>query len=236
MCGHLIKPSTIAYLNQWYKNDRLLIESLALNNPKALGEPFRKLAAKYMVARNFSTTNIKGNGRSEKIAQLWSQVATVVCSVEINDRMSEHKMVHDLANKLGGIFPPKSGSKIVQPTLLSAATKFLWFRGHTSIRIYDKRAVEALNQLQKLRERKSRRVNGDYAAFAKAWNEEFRSYKSELMAAKSELPHQLNWSIVPQDEHDKALCVTKKNWFSERVFDKFLWTIGTGEKGADSFE
>lgn len=236
MRRHLIKPSTIAYLNQWYKSDRLLMESLAPSNPNGLGENFRRLAAKYMVARNFSTTNIKKSGRSEKTAQLWSQVATAVCSVDINDRTLDHKMVHDLANKLGEIFPPKSGGKSVQPTLLSAATKFLWFRGHTSIRIYDKRAVEALNQLQKLRERKSRRVNGDYASFAKAWNEEFRSYKPELMEAQSELPNQLDWSIVPQDEHDKALRVAQKKWFSERVFDKFLWTIGTGKKGADSFE
>jgi hypothetical protein len=190
-----------------------------------------------MVARNFKT---RGMTTAAQIARHWKTVAKAVCELE-QDNSSAHAQVHGLANRLGGILPPTSWKGKAQPLLLSAASKFLWFRGHTSIRIYDKRAKDALNVMQKNRAKSAGKrewkVDSNYARFADAWDQEFNEHKHLIDAAIAALPKQMDWSIIPcGPERKMATKAIRETWFADRVFDKFLWTIGSSGTGAETFE
>lgn len=52
-----------------------------------------------------------------------------------------------------------------------------------------------------------------------------------VCAAVIALADALQWSIVPDgDERSEALKIMKKSWFRDRVFDKYLWTVGSGDE------
>lgn len=242
MSTHPFKHCALGYLNQWYRTDRQFMNDLTaecdLDN---LGASFHKLASKYMVARNFSTKEFKGDKRQIEIDRCWIKVAKAVCSTEIDRRASASDEVHALADALGKIFLNAERKDKADPTLLSAASKFLWFRGHHTIRIYDKRAVTALNQLQHVRAKatgkRKWKVDGDYQLFSDAWNQEFAACQPSLNVAIGALKEQLDWSTIPDGrERGKAARVIGKPWFRDRVFDKYLWHIGEAKiGGAGSF-
>ncbi|MYN19198.1 hypothetical protein GTP81_20815 [Rugamonas sp. FT107W] len=223
MQAHLIRSAALGYLNQWDKTDLPLATRLrADTHARDLALDFHELATKYNVVRNFDTKEAKKTGPKE-VDRLWGKVARAVCAVEVSEDSPE-KQVHALAKKLGEIFPRSSGKR--QPFLLSAATKFLWFRGHTSIRIYDKRAVDALNALIKARG-ETNKVNGDYKEFADEWETEYKRLLPNIRTAIRELPDVAKWSGIPEGKaRDQALKDCKRVWFRDRVFDKYLWALG----------
>jgi hypothetical protein len=231
MHRNLPRPAALAYLNQWEETDKPLATILRSDvGLKDLAIEFRKLATRYNVVRNFSTKEARKHG-PKQVERLWRKVADSVCKVELNDEASPSEEVHLLAQKLGGIFPLADDATKSQPVLLSAATKFLWFRGHTNIRIYDKRAVVALNALIKLRdEGKARKVDGDYKLFAAEWDTEYKRLRAQIKGAIKDLPQVVHWSTVPEANRKSALADSRNDWFSDRVFDKILWI--TGEKNA----
>jgi predicted GNAT superfamily acetyltransferase len=229
MNGNLTRPAALAYLNQWERTDKRLATILRSDaGPKELASAFRELATKYNVVRNFSTKEARKDG-PKQVERLWGKVADTVSKVELDEEASPSKEVHRLARKLGGIFPLAEDDAKSQPVLLSAATKFLWFRGHTNIRIYDKRAVVALNALIKLRgEGKGKKVDGDYELFTAEWDTEYKRLRAEIKGAIKDLPQVVHWSTVSETNRKSALADSKNDWFCDRVFDKILWI--TGEK------
>lgn len=234
MTNHLIKPCALAYLNQWHKTDQHIFAGFAKSKSlPVLANALQLLAAKYQVARNFPVKAISKNHGEEDVTKRWHQAAQAVQDVQFSER-DHARIVHDLANELGTIFYFAGGNK-AKATLISAATKFLWFKGHTDIRIYDKRAVQALNPMQKKRAlsegKTGWRVDGDYALYARAWHQEYVEREPEIITAITELPSQFDWSIVPAGEdREKALAEMKTGRFRERVFDRLLWTIGEADK------
>ena len=228
MNGNLARPAALSYLNQWERTDKPLTTILRSDaKQKELAVAFRELATKYNVVRNFSTKEARKAG-PQQVDLLWRKVANAVRKVELTPTDSPTDEVNRLAKKLGKIFPlaDDAGS---QPILLSAATKFLWFHGHTSVRIYDKRAVASLNSLRKLRgDGKEQKVDGNYELFAAAWELEYKALRSELKEAIRDLPSIIHWSTVPEANRKTALKDSKTEWFQDRVFDKILWI--TGEK------
>ncbi|MBB3117607.1 hypothetical protein [Pseudoduganella violacea] len=226
MNENLARPAALSYLNQWERTDKPLATILRSDaGPKELAIAFRELATKYNVVRNFSTKEAKKAG-PRQVELLWRKVANAVRKVELTSTDSPADEVHRLAKKLGKIFPLADDAG-AQPILLSAATKFLWFRGHTSVRIYDKRAVAALNALSKLRDdSKGQKVDGDYELFAAAWELEYQALRSELKEAIKGLPGVAHWSMVPEANQKSALKDSKADWFQDRVFDKILWING----------
>jgi hypothetical protein len=229
MNRNLTRPAALAYLNQWERTDKPLATILRGDaGPKELAVAFRDLATKYNVVRNFSTKEARKAG-PEHVERLWKKVAETVRQVELDEEASPSKEVHKLARKLGRIFPLAKDDATSQPVLLSAATKFLWFSGHTNIRIYDKRAVVALNALIKLRgEGKGKKVDGDYELFTAEWDTEYKRLRAEIKGAIKDLPQVVHWSTVPETSRKSALADSRHDWFCDRVFDKILWV--TGEK------
>jgi hypothetical protein len=74
-------------------------------------------------------------------------------------------------------------------------------------------------------------VNGSYTHFARAWDEEYLMRAKVVRSAVTALADALQWSIVPDgDERSEALKIMKESWFRDRIFDKDLWMIGSGDE------
>lgn len=225
---HLMKHAAFGYLSQWHQTDSDLMANIVLEETlEKQGQAFSKLATKYQVIRTFPIKKIRDTEGDKGVAKRWRKVATSVARVQLDesDASATADKVHTLALRLGEIFSAKDDPK-ENPSLISAATKFLWFAGNTSIRIYDKRAVEALNELSG-----SDPVNGDYGAYAKAWDEEFNKRKQMVKTTiRGSIAH-IDWSAIPEGvARTLAIKVSKTEWFGDRVFDKFLWTSGAKKK------
>ena len=216
----LMKHSALSYANQWFMTDRVLIRELvdadsSEVNAAVLGD----LAAKYMVSRGFKKDKDDPHSGSRR----WIKAAVHLKDSVLSDAPVEVK-VHALAIDLGRVAPVQSATGT---NLLSAATKFLWFAGQHRVRILDRRAVEALGRLRGLRGK----LGSDYAVYDEVWQEQFDEHQGALGEAVAELPGQLDWSLIPSEKHTEAKAVFKQSWFSDRVFDKYLWTLGVSAGG-----
>jgi hypothetical protein len=211
-----VKPYALAYLNQWHEFDRDYRNALQAD---AQAEKLRKLAATYVVAWNFKA------GGKHMTPRLWQDVARAVGEVDIDDTKQVAEKVGKLALTLGEIVASYSGGAKSAPVLLSAASKFLWFRGYDAVRIYDKNAVQALNGMLKNdaqeNGRKKWRLDGDYGAYLVAWEDAYRQKEDEIKQASAGLATLLEWSHV--QDRAAALAATGQSWFHERVFDRLLW-------------
>ena len=215
-----MKHSALSYANQWFMTDRALIRGLidadsSEVNANVLGD----LAAKYMVARGFK----KNTDNTHPSSQRWIKAAVHLKDSVLTDEPVEVK-VHALAIDLGRVAPVQNATGT---NLLSAATKFLWFAGQHKVRILDRRAVEALGRLRGLRGK----LGSDYALYDEVWQEQFNEHQGILGEAVAELPYQLDWSLIPSQEHTEAKAVFKLPWFIDRVFDNYLWTLGVSSEG-----
>jgi hypothetical protein len=210
----LMKHSALSYANQWFMTDRKLMNELRKNgtgeiDASVLGD----LATKYMVARGFRIEKSNPSSRDLRWVTAAGHLTTAVQSA----KQTEVK-VHTLAIDLGKVAPAKS----IPSNLLSAATKFLWFAGEHDVRILDKRAVKALGRLRGTQGK----LGGNYEPYATAWNDQLDAHKEVLAEALVDLPRQLAWTCIPSDVHAEAKTVFKEPWFADRIFDKYLWTLG----------
>lgn len=189
-------------------------------NASVLGD----LATKYRVARGFKIE--KNNPQSS--SQRWEDAAERLMCV-IQGAEDTKGKVCTLAKALGMVAPVKSG---INANLLSAATKFLWFAGDHKVRILDKRAVDTLARLRGVRGK----LGVDYAQYAAAWEDQLDTHKDALQEALANLPCQLKWTRIPSHAHTEAKAVFKEFWFTDRIFDQYLWTLGAGTNdGATPF-
>ncbi|WP_197378054.1 hypothetical protein [Ralstonia pseudosolanacearum] len=231
MPENLVRYSAFSYLQQWYRTDRQLMEAFAnARGGQVAVRDLKSLAVKYMVARNFKSAKLA----EAEVDLRWKGVARHIAATKRRTDAAIEDCIQDLAGKLGQAFPTAIGK--ASPTLLSAASKFLWFSGLHDVRIYDKRAVKALNALQKERVLtdgcRRGRVNGSYTDFARAWKEEYDARADDIRAATEAIDAVLDWSIIPAGpDRVTAMSVTKKRWFRDRVFDKYLWTLGEDDSG-----
>ena len=216
----LMRHSALAYVNQWFVTDRRFMSELrtkqsGLIDSTVLGE----LAAKYMVARGFKKPTQVDGATTEPLDRRWIEAAAQLDRVLTAAPLSDVE-VHLLAERLAKVAPRE---RTPANELLSAATKFLWFSGCQDIRILDARAVDALIRLGA-----SRSLGKRYDSYAAAWQEQFNAHREELRAAIDGLARQLDWTLIPSAFHDETVMVLRSSWFADRVFDKYLWTIGEG--------
>ncbi|MGF6858206.1 hypothetical protein [Paraburkholderia sp. CI3] len=234
MHEYLVRHSALSYLNQWYVTDRKYLDLLASSDVAATpGARIQLLSAKYMVARNFVLPDLPPNDADVEIERLWDEVALAVTDAAADNACDASSVVVRLANGLGAIFPDTRDR--AAPNLLSAATKFLWFSGRHDIRIYDKRAIIALNAWRKEQPRaegkRGWRVNGSYADFAGAWSDMYAVHQPSVRLAIASLNEAIGWSLVPDGQpRDIARAIFQEQWFHDRVFDKYLWTIGVEDE------
>lgn len=220
-----MKHSALSYANQWFMTDRKFMKELRKNGSQAIDAlVLGDLAAKYMVARGFKTELDNPLSRSQRWVTAAAHLGAAVQSAE-----QAAVKVPTLAIELGKVAPVKSATG---SNLLSAATKFLWFAGEHEVRILDKRAVDALGRLRGVRGK----LGGDYEQYAAAWKDQLDAHEGVLAEALVDLPRQLAWTCIPSEVHAEAKAVFKELWFADRIFDKYLWTLGVGKDGgATSF-
>lgn len=237
----ILKHSAFAYLNQWHRSDGELLAKIIDADVDSRGVAFASLAVKYSVIRTFPIKAIREKFGEAEVAERWKHVATAVRRVKIDSATSPTDKVNRLAKKLWSIFSDVQNPRPPQ-NLISAASKFLWFDGNPSIRIYDTRAVIALNRLQEERKKASgisfNKINGNYGNYVEAWEEESTAHDALVKAAIRGVGQCLDYSAIPDGEARRlALRASKTEWFRDRVFDRFLWTIGEDSaKAASSAE
>lgn len=213
-----MKYSALSYANQWFMIDRNFMNELGKkNNTREIDAAvLGKLAAKYMVARGFKTEENDPPQSDTRWVKAAEHLTAAVQSTECaGDKVCA------LAHELGEVAPV---NKNIKAYLLSAATKFLWFAGEHEVRILDRRAVNALGFLGGNRGK----LGVNYRQYAEAWGAQFVGHKEALKGACSTLPCQLEWTCIPSHVHCEAKAAFKETWFADRVFDKYLWTLGAG--------
>ena len=105
-------------------------------------EEVRNLAIKYMVVRNFKSSELNLKELNAK----WEKIVRCIAKAQRENKQDAISMFDKLAKNIGRIFPAAIDK--TQLVLISAASKFLWFSGVHQVRIYDQRAVRALYKTQ----------------------------------------------------------------------------------------
>jgi len=216
----LIKHAALAYANQWFMTDRGFLQELRpTHDLKISAEPIGRLAAKYMVARHF-----KKPERGQRDHR-WTEVSKHLRQtlIDLSDSVVTSTEIQTLAARLGKVAPTREGTKM---SLLSAATKFLWFAGQHNVRILDKRAVASLSDLEQVSG-----IGSNYDEYRKAWENQFAAHEAEISDTLKELPNQLSWSRISIECHSTAASAFQTPWFKDRVFDKYLWIAGAESGG-----
>jgi hypothetical protein len=88
--------------------------------------------------------------------------------------------------------------------MISAASKLMWLRQQGNIIIIDALAKKALRCPSDV----------EYAIYAAKWASAYKSFKPQIKAAADKIKNNENKHIVESE------------WFSKRVFDLWLWSLG----------
>lgn len=188
------------FLLQWQRKEREL-HSWIKGEPTV--DQLRTALRYFKVARNFK--GLKTPERAETILHS-------LLSVRARDLPPEEKVVA-LADKF---------KEADFQFNLSAASKLLWLSSRRPFIIYDSRAVAALKKHHSYSPGKK-----DYAEFCRAWRAAYEQYKDEIVKAVIQLP-QVRASMPAWRMSDETLLrMVRRPWFTERVFDIYLWELGS---------
>ena len=106
---------------------------------------------------------------------------------------------------------------------LSAASKLLWLRNQSPYRIYDARAIKGLRRLTKF-------DKADYRSYWEAWEREYEPRSSEIsLAAHGLVSVPRKYTAAPSLTNGQLTKLVRAEWFRERVFDIYLWEIGSAK-------
>ena len=211
-----INHAALTYLDLWAAMDRDLLDGFQSAEPAERAATLYRLAVKYRVARGISARDDDGE-KLEKAArnERWAEIVEIVCEhVEMRD--DDCDVVTHLVQAL------RHYAAIDGSQLTSAATKFLWFAGRHTIRIYDDRALRALRPGD---EGKWTEMKG-YSWFEKSWASHEKDRAEQLGRAIARLEQQFAWSGVPGGMQSEALQKIPLPWFRDRIFDQYLWAKG----------
>lgn len=189
----------LRFLIQWERNEKALHN--AMHNARSI-DAIRKSLKHFQVARNFK--GLKEDDQAAVILQ-------AINSVEAEQDSAFHEKVERLAQKFHRSFDRFN---------LSAASKLLWLSKRSPYVIFDSRAANALKELGHRFDKRS------YSEYCKVWRQEYKARYSEVKAASLRLTEMRAflpaWHV---DEKEMSKTITK-SWFSERVFDIYLWETG----------
>lgn len=193
------KYCALRFLVQWFDREEPLYRRMS-KDPSS--DVVRETLRYFNVARSF-----KGLG-SDKEAEL---VRANLLKVKTISGVDPAEKV----NLLAGKFKDDFGCYAV-----SAASKLLWMTNREGFLIYDSRAVSSL------RKHGFSVVNQDYGSFETVWRQVYSDHSMEIEKAVGELPKIRQWLPVWGDTSSKIESVLNQSWFSERVFDIYLWESG----------
>lgn len=111
--------------------------------------------------------------------------------------------------------------------LVSAASKFLWFRFKSPAVIYDSYAFAGLGRLNFVPNPKlSTDSSAWYAEYVRAWRTKFEDCEKQVEAACNELHQFKKFTAAATWSDEEIHEVAGSQWFRERVFDFYLQYLG----------
>lgn len=208
----------LRYLNMWLETEKAQHEALAgPDGPDGVDEAKKlaalsKFATGYRIARNLRTAFDvdKDVARLKPVLDILGKF----CPEDFDGELLQGA-IRTVENQIRSAYGDRG--------VLSATTKFLWLKFRTPIIIYDRQARIALKTKTE-----------DLAGFYAKWREGFEKNRPLIDAACDSLPSVSKFTMWTTDEIAE---VASQQWFRERVFDIYLWQIGSaiGElsSGAD---
>ena len=211
----------------WMGSDRKFTENLG--DHRSLDEPGRldetreflvKAATDYSVVRGFKT------GLED--LRLEHLRAMLQASIRPNSDPEAIVAVSRLAESLRSFYGKK---------LISAASKFLWFRYKSPVIIYDALSYAGLKALGFTPDK---RLFGDqekwYGEFTEEWRKRFQLKRVKIIEACDALKRFKKFTAAYAIEDSEFCAWVESEWFRERVFDAFLiihgWNISAGNTKA----
>lgn len=187
----------IKHLRMWEQNEKALHELLS-SSPDEQG--IEKALAYFKVSRTFP--GLKKDAKSKFVLESLKQVRA-------ESMLPEAKRVGNLVQLLEIHFGQEN---------LSAASKLLWLTERSPFIIYDNRACVALKKYSPFKA-------NDYATYCEVWREQFVKNKFALQAASSRLM-QTGDPFKATCGQNEPVSFVALDWFTERVFDIYLWERG----------
>jgi hypothetical protein len=190
-----------SFLNQWQEDERGLYNAFTTVPTE---QHIRKALTYFQVARNFR--DLKKREKTEIILTALNEVRAA------QDLNAPHERVQALTIRLREHFDQNN---------ISAASKLLWLTYREPQLIYDSRAVKALRHHFGHTFDES-----DYAAYSEAWRHEYAKCKLAIQKGVEQLPKGRLFMRSCALSDPELVALANEVWFTERVFDLFLWEIG----------
>lgn len=188
------------FLELWENDEKALHKDMQ-GTPSAYH--IRNVLNHYRVARNFK-------GLSDAVAD---KISADLLEVSDSRTGAPSAKVIELAGRFQEDFEQLN---------LSAASKLFWLRHQSPYRIYDARAIKGLRRLTKFKK-------ADYRSYCEAWQREYEPRSGEISLATAGLVHLMprKYTAAPSLTDAQMLDLVCAEWFRERVFDIYLWEIGS---------
>jgi len=212
------------YLSIWLDSDQLFTQTLRypqnLRDADQFGETLKCLAAAathYSVIRGF-----KIDPSEQRLEHLLLALEERAQPGSDSEAISE---VCALVESLKSFYSRE---------LVSASSKFLWFRFRSPIVIYDSFAYEGLRRsclsFNKQGFNPNRhfvdRYTDWYREYAEEWRRQYLSMRAIICHACGELPAFKKFTPAFDIEDSALHELVENEWFRERVFDSFLMLLG----------
>lgn len=208
------QPPSLSYcaarsLDNWVRSEAA--HHAAMQSPTA--SSVRSALAYFKVSRGFA--GIAKPNIGQKVASLLVEHGKYITRKTAPTRVAE----------LASAFEKELDSN----NLLSAASKLLWLRSLDPFVIYDSRAVRALALEQRFDKR-------NYASYAQAWRLAYRSRQADIHRALKKLPKFADFTAAANRGESYIAKVVSCEWFEDRVFDQYLWLVGSPKTPGESNE
>lgn len=192
---HLYNHAAIGYANLWWRQDRLFLKRMKDKDMTAMAATLGDIATAYSV--------IRGIPDGRRYAG-WDDTAKKLLSMK---KLTASTYVHAVDQLQSELVKTRK--------LMSAASKILWFHSKSPVKIFDKRAADALDF-----------KNGSYLDYCGRWSSEFKQSEEAILRSIEKLIQHINCTTIPPAGRDEFYDVVNQKWFAERVFDKYLWEKG----------
>ena len=189
----------LRYLLQWQRKESSLYAKVREAEPSH--DAIRKALRHFQVSQSFA--GLKDDSRADSIKR-------ALVSVRSAGEPDRVERVIRLAENLKPDFQYN----------LSAASKLLWLSDRKGL-IFDSRAYQALKDVFGHTGKKA-----DYRKYCESWRSAYKEKRLEIELAVKKLPsaHEFLPSAV---NPSKLSALVSRPWFKERVFDIYLWELGS---------
>ena len=201
------KYCALYYLNQWLSKDKRYSETLATTDRAAKLAILKEAANFYRVSRNLP----KAGDEGKKLAR-FAPVLDILDDIKSSDitRANVIEKIAEISGEISDQYDDAKGKT-------SLTSKFLWQKVKSPVVIYDSRVRTAL------------KLNStSYDDYYKCWHRKYRKSVSQIKQACAALPAMHEYAIDQKIGTREYIAeVAQKPWFRERVFDIYLWHVGS---------